>query len=233
MKINYLIIDDEPISHKIIQNYCNDLSYMNLIGNCYSAIDAVPFLNEYKIDLIFLDIKMPQISGFDFLKTLPSLPQIIIVSAHKEYALESYEYTIADYLLKPFNFERFFKAIQKVISNLENDSTPNLINKKNESIFIKDGKKHHKVDLADIIYIEASGNYSLVYLKNGKILSQTKISDFESLLPKNNFSRIHKSFLISHNAVTLITSSEVHIDKSAIPIGRVYKDNVAKIIKKN
>ena len=176
---------------------------------------------------------MPQISGFDFLKTLQPLPQIIIVSAHKEYALESYEYTIADYLLKPFNFERFFKAIQKVISNLENDYTPNLMNEANESIFIKDGKKHHKVNLADIIYIEASGNYSIVYLKNGKIFSQTKISDFESLLPNNYFSRIHKTFLISHNAVTFITASEVHIDKKTIPIGRVYKANMNKIVKKN
>lgn len=231
MIINYLIIDDEPISHKIIQNFCNNLSYMNLVGNCYSAIDAAPTLKEQKVDLIFLDIKMPQISGFDFLKNHQYLPQIIIVSAHKEYALESYEYTIADYLLKPFNFERFFKAIQKVISNLESDSTSNLINKKNESIFIKDGKKHHKVDLSDIIYIEANGNYSIVYLKNGKIFSQTKISDFENLLPSNNFSRIHKSFLISHNAVSLITASEVHIDTKKIPIGRVYKDNAAKIIK--
>lgn len=232
MKINYLIIDDEPIAHKIIQNYCNDLSYMSLLGNCYSAIDAVPILNEQKVDLIFLDMKMPQLSGFDFLKTLKYIPQIIIVTAHKDYALESYEYTIADYLLKPFNFERFFKAIQKVISNLENDSSSKLINEANESLFIKDGKKHHKTNLSDIIYIEASGNYSIVYLKNGKIFSQTKISDFENLLPVKNFSRIHKSFLISHRAVTLITASEVHIDKKIIPVGRVYKDNVAKIISK-
>lgn len=217
------------MSHKLIENFASDLSYMKLIGNCYSAMEAAPLLTEHIIDLIFLDINMPRITGFEFLNSLQNPPQIVIISAHKEYALESYNYAITDYLLKPFNFERFFKSVQKVIEQTAKlDQKPNQNSTKH--IFIKDEKKHHKVDLSDITYIEASGNYSVVYLKKGQILSQMKISDFENLLPETEFSRVHRSYMVSHKAITLISASEITLDEKIIPVGRVYKSKLDSII---
>ncbi|NQY37768.1 MAG: response regulator transcription factor [Alteromonadaceae bacterium] len=244
MKLNYLIIDDEPIAHTLIENFAADLEYMNLIGNCHNAMTALPLLKTQQIDLIFLDINMPKLTGFEFLKTLPNPPQVIIISAHKEYALESYEYTITDYLLKPFNFERFFKSIQKVMDKLATSeksaqSTPqhapqhqNSAISADTSIFIKDDKKHHKVALDDILYIKANGNFTSVYLKDSQILSQMKISDFEKLLPETEFSRVHRSYLIAHHAVTLVSANKVQLGDTVISVGRVYKESVEGLLKK-
>jgi len=239
MQINYLIIDDEPIAHTLIENFASELSYMKLVGNCHSAMSALPYLKSQQIDLIFLDINLPKLSGFEFLKTLANPPQIIIISAHKEHALESYEYTITDYLLKPFNFERFFKSIQKVMDNLTSISnTPAIASEEltdssstsEASIFIKDDKKHHKVSLNDIIYIKANGNFTSVYLKNNKILSQMKISDFEKLLPETEFSRIHRSYLIAHHAITSVSANELTLGEVTLPVGRVYKEKIGHLL---
>lgn len=230
MTLNFLIIDDEPIAHKLIENFSKDLSYLNLVGNCYNAMDALPLLKQ-QIDLIFLDVNMPRISGFELIKSLPNPPQIVIISAHKEFALESYEYAITDYLLKPFNFERFFKSVQKVMDKRTVAEVPLPPTSSAASIFIKDEKKHHKVALDDILHIAANGNYSSVFHKNGRILSQMKISDFEKLLPKDQFYRIHRSYMISKNAITLISASEVHLGDIVIPVGRVYKDTIEALLK--
>jgi len=247
MQINYLIIDDEPIAHTLIENFAKELDYMKLVGNCHNAMAALPLLKEQQIDLIFLDINMPKLSGFEFLKTIANPPQIIIISAHKEHALESYEYTITDYLLKPFNFERFFKSIQKVMENittlskltLSPETSAVLRQKRSHSldeygdkyIFIKDDKKNHKVALSDIEYIKADGNYTSVNLKDRHILSQMKISDFEKLLPKACFSRIHRSYLVAHHAITLVKANEIELHKIVLPVGRVYKENIRNLLK--
>jgi len=251
MQINFLIIDDEPIAHTLIESFASELEYMKLIGNCHSAMAALPLLKTQQVDLIFLDINMPKLTGFEFLKTLAKPPQIIIISAHKEHALESYDYTITDYLLKPFNFERFFKSIQKVMDNIttlsqptstqssssNKSSTVGRTNKLNtltesaeQSIFIKDDKKHHKVFLSDITYIKANGNFTSVFLVDGQILSQMKISDFEKLLPESEFSRIHRSYLIAHKAVTLVSANEVQLGTTTLPVGRVYKEKVVHLL---
>ena len=246
MQINYLIIDDEPIAHTLIENFAIELDYMKLMGNCYSAMSASPLLKTQPIDLIFLDINMPKLSGFEFLKTLAKPPQIIIISAHKEHALESYEYHITDYLLKPFNFERFFKSIQKVMDNittlsnpLSSQETSTVVRPErpstndesiNKSIFIKDEKKNHKVALNDIEFIKADGNYTSVNLKDRHIFSQMKISDFEKLLPKENFSRIHRSYLVAHHAITLISANEIKLNDIVLPVGRVYKENIRGLL---
>jgi len=246
MQINYLIIDDEPIAHTLIENFAKELDYMKLMGNCHSAMSALPLLKTQQIDLIFLDINMPKLSGFEFLKTLSNPPQIIIISAHKEHALESYEYTIADYLLKPFNFERFFKSIQKVTDNItalsknpssqkmsaaiRSERTGTFNNTSAPYIFIKDEKKNHQVLLSDIEYIKAEGNYTSVNLKDRHILSQMKISDFEKLLPKTGFSRIHRSYLVAHSAITLISANEIKLNEIVLPVGRVYKENIRDLL---
>ena len=189
MKLNYLIIDDEPIAHKLIENFAKEIDYLNLCGHCFSAIEAGAILNEQEIDLIFLDLNMPKLKGFPFLESLKNPPMVIVVSAHQEYALEGYNYDILDYLLKPFNFERFFKAVQKASAAF---STQKAREQKSDRkyLFVKDEKKQHKVDLDDIVYIEASGNYAVVHRRDSKIVSQMKISDFEKLLPGDRFARV-------------------------------------------
>ena len=224
MQLNYAIVDDEPIAHTLIENFAEKLDYLQLVGNCHNAIEAKILLNNQRVDFIFLDIQMPQISGFEFLKSLSNPPQIIVVSAHKEYALESYEYAISDYLLKPFNFERFERAVQKVSAAL---TTQHTSTKTSSSlaphIFIKDDKKHHKVLLDDICYIKANGNFTSVHLKNAHIISQMKISDFEKLLPNEIFCRVHRSYIIALCAITLVKANELSLGDRIIPIGRVYK----------
>jgi DNA-binding LytR/AlgR family response regulator len=226
--MKYIVIDDEPISHKLIEKFCHDIEGMELSGNYYSALDAIPALQKDCIDLVFLDITMPKLSGFDFLDTIQSIPKIIVISGHSEFAVESYEYPITDYLLKPFNFERFYKATQKVRQQIEQE-------KSNESeddfILVKDEKKRHNVNLKDIARIEAHGNYTIVHLSSSRILSQMKISDFEIQLPDEKFLRIHRSHIVSKHAITLVSGGKLHLGDFIIPIGRVYKVNVDNFLR--
>jgi len=235
--INYLIIDDEPVAHKLIERFAKTHSTLRLVGQCYNAIEAKALLAEHSVALIFLDINMPQITGFEFLQGLHNPPQIIVISAHQEYALESYEYEITDYLLKPFNADRFDKAIKKVTDKLALHAQSSVDQQTGNTdqqahIFIKDDKKHHQVALSDILYIKANGNYTSVYLKDSQLLSQMKISDFEKLLPETQFSRVHRSYLVAHHALTLIKANEVQINDVVVPVGRVYKEKVAELVGK-
>lgn len=234
--MNYLIIDDEPTAHKLITRFAQAHPILNLVGSCFNAMQAEQLMQSNQIDVIFLDINMPKMTGFEFLTALKQPPQIVVISAHQEYALESYEYEITDYLLKPFNAERFAKTVQKVTdkqalieSHLQSESSSNALQ---ESIFIKDDKKHHQVALNELLYVKANGNYTSVYLKGTQLLSQMKISDFEQLLPEEHFSRVHRSYIVAHHALTLIKASEVHINDVVVPVGRVYKDKVSQLVNK-
>ena len=235
MKINYVIVDDEPMSHRLIQRFAANRAEMVCIGNCYNAREAQDLLQQQPIDLVFLDIQMPAVSGFELLSSSPVSPAIIIVSAHQEYALESYEYSITDYLLKPFDLSRFQRAADKALKQIalnrgqqppQGDSAVFSDSK----IFIKDDKKHHQVSLQQIQYIKANGNYTSVFLDTGSIVSQMKISEFENLLPEQAFSRVHRSYLVRHGALTMITASELAIGDTVIPVGRVYKQQLSKVL---
>lgn len=232
--IEYLIIDDEPISHRIIEKYCENLPHLEKKGNCYNAFEALQFLNENKVDLMFLDINMPKLSGFDFLRTISTQPKIIVTSAYKEYALEGYELNISDYLLKPFSFERFVKAINKTIDSVkEKDTSQVFTTPENESMassfFLKGDKKRSQVHFKDLLFIEAYGHYTKVYLKNEMIVSHEKISSFEKLLPESQFIRTHKSFIVSKNEINHIEGNRIIIQDHNIPIGQTYKGNVNKL----
>ena len=236
--INYLIIDDEPVAHKLITRFASAHPSLTLVGQCYNAIEAKSALASNSVALIFLDINMPQITGFELLQDLKQPPQVIVISAHQEYALESYEYEITDYLLKPFNAERFAKAINKVkekhvFVTSQTKAQQSTGANSQEHIFIKDDKKHHQVALNELLYIKANGNYTSVYLSTTQLLSQMKISDFEKLLPEEYFSRIHRSYIVAHHALTLIKANEVHINDVIVPVGRVYKDKVAQLTRKS
>lgn len=233
----YLIVDDEPIAHRIIERYCNDLPHLEKAGDCYDALEAMQFLSAERVDLMFLDINMPKLKGFDFLKTLANPPKVIVTTAYKEFALEGYELNVSDYLLKPFSFERFVKAVNKAVSMETPAAAPlqapaptiTKVPAGKQRLFLKGDKKHHQVAFADILFVEAFGNYAKVYLENEMIVTHEKLSTFEQLLPSDEFIRVHKSFVISVDRINLIEGNRIKINDHEIPIGQVYKMNVNRL----
>ena len=231
--IKYIIVDDETASHDNIKDYASHLSYLSHQKSCYNAFEAIEYLNKNTIDLIFLDINMPKLSGLDFIKTLTNPPKIIITTAYKEFALEGYELNIDDYLLKPFNFNRFIKSVSKVYDSLALKSTPiqHAESPADAKIFIKEDKKYHQIKLKDILFIEAYGNYVKIYMGDTMIVSHQTLTSFKHNLPESQFIRVHKSFIISIDKIELIEGNRVHISNHKIPIGKMYKLNVNRLIK--
>jgi DNA-binding LytR/AlgR family response regulator len=230
-QIKCLIIDDEPLAQNIIENYLTNFPDIQLIAKCENALSALAWIKKQKIDLIFLDISMPFISGIDFIKTLQNPPKIILTTAHKEFAVESYELNVLDYLLKPISFERFLKAINK----LENDGAqvikPVIDDSESEVfIYVKSDKKNVKILLKEILFIESLKDYIKIHTVNRTIVTQVPISSIEQRLPES-FLRIHRSFIIAKDKITAYTQHDFEIGKYQIPIGRNYKAVVAKVFK--
>lgn len=231
--IKYLIIDDEYIAHGIIKGYCDLLPNMQLMKNCYDALEAIEYLNNNKVDLIFLDLNMPKLKGFEFLRTLSSPPKIIVTTAYKEFALEGYELNISDYLLKPFGFERFLKAINKTVSSTNNTSH-SIVERKDavsESIFLRSNKKYIQVTINTIQYIEAAGNYTKVITPDEIIIIRDKFSDVLELLNDLDFIQVHKSFAITKKHIKSIEGNRIFIGEKEIPIGKIYKTNIDQLVK--
>jgi len=231
--ISYLIIDDEPIAHDIIKGYCDLLPNMELKKHCYNALEAMQYLNEHAVDLIFLDLNMPKLKGFDFLKTLSHPPKVIVTTAYQEYALEGYELNISDYLLKPFSFERFLKAINKTVS-VASKPAVTIVEKRKEtskSIFLRSQNKYVQVFTDTIHYIEASGNYTKVVTDAETITIREKISDIIALLPSRDFLQVHKSFAVAVKHIKSIEGNRMLIGEHIIPIGKMYKANVNALLR--
>ena len=230
--ISYLIIDDEYIAHDIIKGYCDLLPDMKLMKSCYDGLEAFEYLNKNEVDLIFLDLNMPKLKGFEFLKTLKNPPKVIVTTAYKEFALEGYELNISDYLLKPFGFERFLKAINKTFSStlthLTNSSQTNTISKR---IFLKSNKKYFQVEIDTILYIEASGNYTKVVTKIETITIREKLSAVLEMLPNEDFLQVHKSFVVAPKYIKSIEGNRIFLEGHMIPIGKLYKRNVDQLLK--
>ena len=231
--IKYLIIDDEYIAHDIIKGYCDLLPNMQLMKNCYDGLEAIEYLNNNTVDLIFLDLNMPKLKGFEFLKTLSAPPKVIVTTAYEEFALEGYELNISDYLLKPFSFERFLKAINKTVSTT--NKTKESIVEKNDtaskSIFLRSNSKYIQVAIDTIQYIEASGNYTMVITPNETITIREKVSDVLELLNDIDFIQVHKSFAVSKKHIKSIEGNRIFISEHIIPIGKTYKANIIKLLK--
>ena len=209
--LKYIIIDDEPLAHEIIEEFCSMLPHIQLEKNCCNAMEAMQYLNENTIDFMFLDINMPKLRGLDFLKTLSKPPKTIITTAYKEHALEGFELNVVDYILKPFSFDRLVKAVNKVsdtqttktiIKEVSNDTSAT-------RFFVKGDKKHHQIDLNDLLYIEAYGNYTKLFMKDEMIVSHEKISHYESILDDGGFMRIHKSFIIRLDKIKFIEGNRI------------------------
>lgn len=228
--IKYIIVDDEHIAHDIIKGYCDALPNLSFVQHCYDAIEAIECLNNNKVDLIFLDLNMPKLKGFEFLKTLQNPPKIIVTTAYKEHALEGYELNIVDYLLKPFGFERFIKAINKIDIPKEETASNLNIKKQDESLFLRSNKKKVQVKTNDILFIEATGNYIKVVTESSEIQVREKLSEILELLPENDFIQTHKSFIVAKQHINIIEGNRIFSKDFVIPIGKTYKINVNKLL---
>ncbi|WP_298419726.1 LytTR family DNA-binding domain-containing protein [uncultured Kordia sp.] len=241
--MNCITVDDEPLAHKIIKNYCDNLSFLTIENECHSAFEAINYLHDNEVDLIFLDINMPKLKGLDFLRTLQHPPLVIVTTAYQEYAMEGYELNVIDYLLKPFSFERFLKAVQKAqdhkklldlseIGNSKPQPIQTIIKDTTiERLFIKGDKKIHQIQLKNILYLESLGSYVKIHLENETITTLDRLTNFEKTLPENQFLRVHKSFIIAIEKIQTIEGNRLKISEAVIPIGNVYKQNLTKIIK--
>jgi DNA-binding LytR/AlgR family response regulator len=232
MTIKCLIIDDEPLAVNVVKNYLEQIEDAELINSFTNAIDALNFLKKNTVDVIFLDINMPVLDGLNFIKSLKNPPLIIITSAYTKFAIETYELDVLDYLVKPFEFPRFMKALNKVYDVL--DIHQNSTESKNARpyLFIKiDKKKMKKIFLDEILVIECLKDYLKINTTNGRFLIHSTLSDFTKLLPSKNFIRIHRSFTIAMDKIDAVEGNSVEIDGIRYVIGRSYiEDAKAKIL---
>ncbi|OOG73788.1 LytTR family DNA-binding domain-containing protein [Algoriphagus sp. A40] len=234
MSVKYIIVDDESIAHDIINKYCAMLPNMKLMQDCYDAIEAIEYLNQHTVDLIFLDLNMPKLSGFEFLKTLPNQPRVIVTTAYKEHALEGYELNITDYLLKPFSFERFLKAVNKAsTSNSISPSPPKseVIEAKSERIFLRTNNRHIQVSLDDILFVEASGNYVKVVLKDEVVTLRGVLSSLAEHMPTDGFIQVHRSFMVAQKHIKSIEGNQILLDKYTLPIGKSFRSQLDQLLK--
>ncbi|NME70423.1 LytR/AlgR family response regulator transcription factor [Flammeovirga aprica] len=218
--MKYLIIDDEPIAHRIIEGYCDKIPYLEKIGNAYDAFEGMEFFHNSEIDLLFLDINMPKMTGFEMLRSLPVPPKVIVTSAYQEYALEGFELNVVDYLLKPFSFSRFMTALHKI-----KPQTEEVVEK--DRFFIKVDKQLKAINKKEVLFLEAYGNYVKLHLAEECLVCHQKLSYFEELLSENDdFIRVHKSFLVNNYSIDVVEGNRIKIDEKEVPIGQKYKTAV-------
>lgn len=227
-KFNCLIVEDEPLAAEVLEDYINQVPFLQLVAKCNDAIYALETLQKEKIDLIFLDIHLPRIKGIDFIKTLSNSPKIIITSAYQEYALQGYELNVVDYLLKPIEFSRFLMAVNKLKHLNEIDQVNNATSIASERayLFFNVSKKKVKMFLDEILYIESLKEYVRIISRDKAILTKFQLGEIEDLLEKNNFLRIHRSFIVAKNKIDAFSATDVEINGKQIPIGRSYKELV-------
>ena len=237
MTLKCLIVDDEPPAHKVLENYIGKLYSLTLVGNCYNAIEALNFLHENTVDILFLDINMPELSGLDMLKTLSNPPIVILTTAYSEYALESYEFGVTDYLMKPIRFDRFLKAINKVLELKADAPTAAVapektVAPKETSFFVKVDGVQRKVRFEDILYVESKGNFVRLHLADTRLMTADTLSNMDKKLSPYGFLRVHKSFIVNLEKITGLEGNRLLIQDTKIPIGNSYKQGVLKVINK-
>ena len=232
-KIRCLIVDDEPLAIQLIENHINKIDQLTVVDTCNSAIKAFEILNSAEIDLLFLDIKMPSMTGLEFLRTIKNPPKTILTTAYREFALDSYDLEVVDYLLKPITFERFFKSIDRFIRDFSSSKTTELTLGSDEFMLIKSGVKHHKVMLDSIVYIESTKDYIKVHMDEGDAIeSKYRISAIEEDLTGKGFLRVHRSYIIRRDKIKAFSNHEIDVTLGEIPIGASYREEVLKFLSK-
>lgn len=225
--MNCLIVDDELLAQEVIEHYLSRIEGMVLVGKCNNAIEAFAALNRHPVDLMFLDIKMPEITGLDFIRSLKHPPKIILTTAFTEYALEGYELDVSDYLLKPVSFERFIKAVDKVRRVQDQVAPTPILSSEADSFYVKSDRKLVKVIPSEIIYIESQKNYLYIHTTEQKILTYSTLNNMEESLNRYDYLiRVHKSYLINKNLIRQIDNGIIILKTDAeIPLGASYRDD--------
>ena len=235
MKLKCLIVEDEPLARNLLAEYVNKVSYLELTEATSNPLHALEVLRNHAIDLMFLDIQMPEITGITLLKSLQKKPLVILTTAYSEYALESYDLDVVDYLLKPITFDRFLKAVDRANQRMHPPTvTPEAAEEKNAPfVFVKDGTKLVKVNFDDILFVEGLKDYVTIVTKAQKIVSLQRLKSLESQLPPDKFIRIHHSYIIAIKAVDTIHKGEVQIGTHLIPISDSYRKSFKEFIERN
>jgi two-component system, LytTR family, response regulator len=233
MKLKCVIIDDEPIARKLLQEYVEEIDFLQLVGSAENPLKASGLLADHDVDLIFLDINMPKMSGMEFLRSSPNLPMVIMTTAYEQYALEGFEMAVIDYLVKPFSLERFLKACSKALEykSLKDNkhSTPDAAN---AYIFVKSEGKLERVVLDELIYVQSLSNYVLLHTTKGKLIVYLTIKGILENLPWDKFVQVHKSFIINADMIDSIEGNTIYIRKEQVPIGQSYYDGaMSRILK--
>lgn len=229
MKLKCIIVEDETPAQDVLKKYIASVSSLELAGAFFSASDAIAFLHENRADLIFLDINMPVLSGIEFLRVLADPPAVIITTAYTDYALEGYEHGVADYLLKPIRYERFLKAVNKVIGQNRGAAPLPAPAESAPFLFVREDHTVHKIDFSTLLYVQAMGNYLRIFVHGQKpIITRCTLTEIEAQLPEHQFLRIHKSYIIALAAIEKITYNQVHIAGAVIPVGTTYRQEVLK-----
>jgi DNA-binding LytR/AlgR family response regulator len=234
--INTIAIDDEPLALQLVAGYIEKTPGLNLVGKFDNPLDAVDFMANESVDLIFVDIQMPDLTGIEFARAITKGPKVVFTTAYEKYALEGFKLDVVDYLLKPFSYEEFFKAVQKALRLLLLEhSTTNQVEANNEFLFLKSEYKIRRINFNDILYIEGLKDYVKVYTKNDPkpVLSLTSLKLLESKLPKLTFMRVHRSFIVNLQKIDTIERSRIVFSKVYIPVSEQYKDKFQEFVSKN
>jgi DNA-binding LytR/AlgR family response regulator len=235
IKIRCIAVDDEPPALEVMKKYIESVQTLELVATCSDAIDAINILQQQSIDLIFLDIKMPEILGTDFVKTLKNPPKIIFTTAYRKFALEGFELDAVDYLLKPISFDRFLKAVNKlvdmrIVKNTSNHASAKPRQEISEVVYFRSNRKMIKVELDEILFVESLKDYIKVVTRNRAIVTKHSISSLEENLPKDRFLRIHRSFIVAIDKIESYTNETIEISKKELPISRMYRYGVDKVL---
>ncbi len=236
MKLNCVIIEDEPLARNLITEYVKKVPSLNLLNAFSNPLEALEALRTLSVDILFLDVQMPEITGISLLKVLKKRPLVVLTTAYSEYALEGYELDVADYLLKPITFERFLKSVDKIMQRLEADPKPVVTASETVAspafVFVKDGTKLVKVRLDEILYVEGLKDYVTIHTTSQKITTLQRMKALEEQLPADKFIRIHNSYIVALDAIDVIQKNEVSIGSVSLPIGDTYRKSFKEFIDK-
>jgi len=231
--IKCIIVEDEILAQQVIKSHLEKIDSFQLVGTCGNTTEAAALLKQQEVDIIFLDIQLPGTTGLNFLRTLQDPPLVVLTTAYAEYAIESYEFNVIDYLLKPISFDRFNKAVQKIMDgrlyplDMKEDEVPG---PQRDHIFIKSNSKFFKVNFNEIVYVQSMKDYLKIHTLDYNLVTHQTMADMEKILPPRQFIRVHKSYLVSIAFIKSIYGNAVEVDKVTIPIGNSYKDAVMGLV---
>lgn len=228
MNIDCIIVDDEPLSQEVLLRYISDIKQLNLVAVCNDALEAIASLREQNVDLIFLDINMPRISGLQLIKSLQNPPLVIFTTAYPEFAVEGFEVAAVDFLLKPFSFDRFLKAVNKAF---DIKSSEKIQNSQEEILWLKSDKKLNRVNIADIDYIEAVGDYVKLVCSSYNLIVHETMQGMMEMLKTSGFIRIHRSYIVHPGKIEYVEGNQVKIDETILPLGASYREEFFKFLK--